>query len=55
MKLAAGEIFDLPVSVALTAERAASHTQPVYFQVTDVDQPEHHVSVKSTFVAPLNR
>src|SRR5690606_14498590 len=53
--LAAGEIYDLPGSVALTTERAASHTLPVYFQVMDVDQPAHQISAKSTFVAPVHR
>jgi cytochrome c oxidase accessory protein FixG len=55
VQLNAGEILDLPVSVALTTERAASPTQPVYFQVMEVDQPEHKVSAKSTFVAPMYR
>ncbi|CAD5110469.1 cytochrome c oxidase accessory protein CcoG [Zestomonas carbonaria] len=53
--LSPGEILDVPVSVALAAERPASSSQTLRFEVVDVDDPASRVSAKSTFVAPINR
>ncbi len=53
--LAAGEIVDLPFSVALIAEHATAVSQPLHFSVVDVDDPAVRVSAKSAFVAPVNR
>ncbi|MGH8354461.1 MAG: FixG Ig-like domain-containing protein, partial [Pseudomonas sp.] len=55
LRLAPGEILDLPVSVALTAERAARSPQTLRFEVVDLSDPAIRVSAKSTFVAPVNR
>ncbi|MCY1525178.1 cytochrome c oxidase accessory protein CcoG [compost metagenome] len=55
LKLAAGEILDLPVSVALTGERAASTSQALRFEVVDVNDPSVRVSADSTFVSPVGR
>ncbi|NQD94262.1 cytochrome c oxidase accessory protein CcoG [Pseudomonas sp. CrR25] len=52
LALAPGEIRDVPVSVALTAERAASTTQPLRFEVHDVADPASRVVTASTFIAP---
>ncbi|MNC76501.1 hypothetical protein D3C75_1282360 [compost metagenome] len=53
--LAAGEISDFPISVAMLVERASSSSQRIVFEVADSDDP-HVVSVAhSRFVAPLNR
>ncbi|MBM7061466.1 cytochrome c oxidase accessory protein CcoG [Pseudomonas sp. UL073] len=49
------EIVDFPVSVALTAERAAATSTPLRFEVLDVDAPSSRVAATSTFVAPRNR
>ncbi|WP_282339218.1 MULTISPECIES: cytochrome c oxidase accessory protein CcoG [Pseudomonas] len=49
-----GEIADLPVSVALTADTANS-SQPLTFAVQDLDEPTTRISAASTFVAPINR
>lgn len=54
LQLAPGEILDVAVSVALTAERAPDSATPLRFAVQDIDAPEVYVSAKSTFVAPLN-
>jgi cytochrome c oxidase accessory protein FixG len=55
LQLAPGEIVDLPLSVALTAPRAASASQVLHFQVAERDNPQTRVSTASTFVSPLNR
>ncbi|MNR47690.1 Ubp3 associated protein Bre5 [compost metagenome] len=55
LQLAPGEIVDVAVSVALTAERAPDSATPLRFAVEDLDQPEVRVTAKSTFVSPLNR
>ena len=55
LALAPGEIVDVPVSVVLVAERAASVSQPLYFAVTDSAEPTQRVTAKSAFVAPVNR
>ncbi|WP_426116866.1 cytochrome c oxidase accessory protein CcoG [Pseudomonas sp. DSP3-2-2] len=55
LSLAAGEITDLPVSVAMLAERPGSSSQTIAFEVVDQDQPEIRSLATSRFVAPLNR
>ncbi len=55
LQLAPGEILDVAVSVALTAERAASSSEPLHFAVVDLDDEQVRVSTRSTFVSPVNR
>ena len=55
VSLAAGEIVDIPVSVALLADTPASSSQTLRFKVTDVDEPWIYTAADSRFVAPLNR
>ncbi len=55
LSLAAGEIVDLPVSVALVADKPKSSSQAVSFKVVDSDEPDVYSVAKSRFVAPLNR
>ncbi|WP_166361617.1 cytochrome c oxidase accessory protein CcoG [Pseudomonas akapageensis] len=53
--LAAGEISDFPVSVAMLADRPDSSSRTITFEIVDSDDP-HVVSLaNSRFVAPLNR
>ena len=52
LSLAPGEIRDLAVSVALTAERTASSTQPLRFEVRDLAEPDSRAVTASTFIAP---
>jgi len=55
LSLAAGEIADLPVSVAMLGDRPKSSSQELSFKVLDSDEPEVYSVAKSRFVAPLNR
>ncbi|WP_449102451.1 cytochrome c oxidase accessory protein CcoG [Pseudomonas extremaustralis] len=55
ISLAAGEISDMPVSVALLADKPASSSQTLRFKITDVDEPWIYSAADSRFVAPLNR
>lgn len=55
ISLAPGEISDVPVSVALLADKPASSSQTMRFKVTDVDEPWVYSAADSRFVAPLNR
>ncbi|WP_338523908.1 cytochrome c oxidase accessory protein CcoG [Pseudomonas batumici] len=55
LSLAAGEIVDLPVSVALVTDKPKSSSQAVSFKVVDSDEPGVYSVAKSRFVAPLNR
>ena len=55
LTLAAGEISDFPVSVALLAERPQSSSQSIAFRLIDLDQPAIQSVVTTRFVAPLNR
>ena len=55
VSLAAGEIVDIPVSVALLADTPASSSQTLRFKVTDMDEPWIYTAADSRFVAPLNR
>ncbi|WP_406818985.1 cytochrome c oxidase accessory protein CcoG [Pseudomonas sp. KnCO4] len=53
--LAAGEMSELPVSVALLAERPASSAQTLSFEISERDDPAIRSVARSRFVAPLNR
>ncbi|MNJ68531.1 Ubp3 associated protein Bre5 [compost metagenome] len=53
--LDAGEMSELPVSVAMLAERAQSSSQTIGFEVVDTDEPGVASTAHSRFVAPLNR
>ncbi|WP_038996076.1 cytochrome c oxidase accessory protein CcoG [Pseudomonas putida] len=53
--LAAGEMSDLPVSVAMLAERPQSSSQDISFELLDTDEPGVRSVAHSRFVAPLNR
>ncbi|MBE8590918.1 cytochrome c oxidase accessory protein CcoG [Pseudomonas sp. MAFF 301449] len=55
ISLAPGEIIDVPVSVALLADKPASSSQTLRFKVMDVDEPGIYSVADSRFVAPLNR
>ncbi|CAD0265404.1 cytochrome c oxidase accessory protein CcoG [Pseudomonas veronii] len=55
ISLAPGEISDVPVSVALLADKPTSSSQILRFKVTDVDEPWVYSAADSRFVAPLNR
>ena len=55
LSLAPGEISDVPVSVALLADKPASSSQTLRFRVVDVDEPWIYSAADSRFVAPLNR
>ena len=55
ISLAPGEISDVPVSVALLADKPASSSQTIRFKVSDVDEPWIYSAADSRFVAPLNR
>jgi polyferredoxin len=55
LSLAAGEIVDVPVSVAMIADKPASSSQMISFMITDSDEPSVHGVAQSRFVAPLNR
>ncbi|AUG07476.1 cytochrome c oxidase accessory protein CcoG [Pseudomonas sp. S09G 359] len=55
ISLAPGEISDVPVSVALLADKPTSSSQTLRFKVTDVDEPWVYSAADSRFVAPLNR
>ena len=55
ISLAPGEISDVPVSVALLADKPASSSQTLRFKVSDVDEPWVYSVADSRFVAPLNR
>ncbi|KAE9650643.1 cytochrome c oxidase accessory protein CcoG [Pseudomonas sp. PB105] len=55
VSLAPGEIIDVPVSVALLADKPASSSQTLRFKVMDVNEPGIYSVADSRFVAPLNR
>jgi polyferredoxin len=55
LSLAAGEIVDVPVSVAMTAQRPSSSSQTISFKIVDSDEPDIYSVAKSRFVAPMNR
>ena len=51
----AGEMSELPVSVAMLAERPSSSSQTLSFEVQDSDEPAVRSVAQSRFVAPMNR
>ncbi len=53
LNMAPGEIRDLPVSVALTATNNGAGPQTIRFEVRDQADSQSHVSIQSTFLAPL--
>ncbi|MGY4527637.1 cytochrome c oxidase accessory protein CcoG [Pseudomonas sp. TE21394] len=53
--VAAGDMSEVPVSVALLAERPASSSQTLGFEISDRDDPGIRSVANSRFVAPLNR
>lgn len=53
--VAAGEMLDVPVSVAMLSARAPSTSEPLTFELVAVDDKSIHVSADSTFVSPRNR
>ncbi|MGV8919179.1 MAG: cytochrome c oxidase accessory protein CcoG [Pseudomonas sp.] len=55
ISLAAGEIIDMPVSVALLAEHPSSSSQTISFEVVNITDTSVRSVAKSRFVAPLNR
>ncbi len=55
LSLAAGEIVDVPVSVAMTTDRPSSSSQTIGFKIVDSDEPDINSVAKSRFVAPMNR
>jgi len=52
ISLAAGEIADLPVSVALL-DNTGGFSREVRFEISDLADPSSRVSTPSTFVAPI--
>lgn len=46
---------ELPVSVAMLAERPASSSQTLSFEVSERDDPAIRSVANSRFVAPMNR
>lgn len=55
LRLAPGEIIDVPVSVAMTQERPRSSSQKIGFRIVDSDEPQVYSVAQSRFVAPMNR
>ncbi|MGF6393689.1 cytochrome c oxidase accessory protein FixG [Pseudomonas plecoglossicida] len=51
----AGEMSELPVSVAMLAERPTISSQELAFEIQDSDQPAVRSVARSRFVAPINR
>ncbi|MGK0151526.1 cytochrome c oxidase accessory protein CcoG [Pseudomonas putida] len=51
----AGEMSELPVSVAMLAERPASSSQTLSFEISERDDPSIRSVAHSRFVAPMNR
>ncbi|NIE76139.1 cytochrome c oxidase accessory protein CcoG [Pantoea sp. Ap-967] len=53
--IAAGEMAEWPVSVAMLAERASNASRELAFEIQDRDQPAIHSVARSRFVAPTQR
>ncbi|MBK5004341.1 cytochrome c oxidase accessory protein CcoG [Pseudomonas sp. S32] len=53
--VAAGDMSELPVSVAMLADRPVSSSQPLAFEISDQDDPAINSVAHSRFVAPMNR
>ena len=54
ISLAAGEIVDIPVSVALVDDNVNAH-EKLHFSVTDASDPARQVTAPSSFIAPRVR
>ena len=52
LRLAAGEILDIPVSVTRVTDRGQPATLEIGFALHDLDHPERRVDTRSTFIAP---
>ncbi|MGE8498684.1 MAG: cytochrome c oxidase accessory protein CcoG [Pseudomonas sp.] len=55
VELAPGEIIDVPVSVALLSERSRGGSEPIVFEVQDLQDTDSRVSARSAFVSPAGR
>ncbi|MEB0042049.1 MULTISPECIES: cytochrome c oxidase accessory protein CcoG [unclassified Pseudomonas] len=55
VSLAAGEIIDIPVSVAMIADHPTSSSQSISFEVVDDADSTVRSLAQSRFVAPINR
>ncbi|MES2821758.1 MAG: cytochrome c oxidase accessory protein CcoG [Pseudomonadota bacterium] len=55
LSLAPGEIVDVPVSVALVGEGSGAVSQPLRFEVSDLDDPAVRIGARSAFVSPATR
>ncbi|WP_312484285.1 cytochrome c oxidase accessory protein CcoG [Stutzerimonas nitrititolerans] len=55
LKLAAGEIVDVPYSVTLVNERGVASTSDIRFSIRSADDESVRDSVTSTFIAPVIR
>ncbi|ARU88451.1 cytochrome c oxidase accessory protein CcoG [Pseudomonas sp. M30-35] len=55
IKLAAGEIIDLPVSVVLLQPSAVKSAEPLKFVVSNIETHDQRVSADSTFISPAIR
>lgn len=55
IKLAAGEIIDLPVSVVLLKPNAVKSAEPLKFIVSNIEALDQQVSADSTFISPASR
>ena len=51
--LNAGEVLDVPVSVAFLGSRVTQTTAPLHLVLREVGQPDQQITAKTTFVAPL--
>ena len=52
LRLAAGEILDIPVSVTRVSDQGQGMTTEIGFILRDLDHPERRVGTPSTFIAP---
>ena len=52
VRIGAGEILSLPVSVALTEDSGPAGSRPLRFVVRSLDEPDTEASASSTFVSP---
>ncbi|WP_068828441.1 cytochrome c oxidase accessory protein CcoG [Pseudomonas sp. BMS12] len=55
LKLAPGEILDVPVSVSLVREPLGRSPAELNFEVRNLDRPEQRQQAGSTFIAPSGR
>ncbi|SNR95906.1 cytochrome c oxidase accessory protein CcoG [Pseudomonas segetis] len=55
IKLAPGEIVDMPISVVLLKPEAVKSAEHLSFVVTNMEMPKQQVSTGSTFISPVVR